>query len=515
MAKLVFFFTTLSLTSLLSSSSFFLFDYLDTQFISNNYSESVFLFARKTNHPAALIIEQAQTKPGSDKWLLLNKKLAKNNSQAAFRLANWYYQQSTGSKTEQNKMLIMMWLKQAIRLGSMKASMLLSKYYYEEGNYQNAYQVLSHILKGPEFQGLQLEIISLHIKIAIALGEIESVKHSLTEMTVDFRDHKLFNRLLEDIKHYQIIKLSSSAMIESSRDDDLLRGDKHTCLTSIQLFATTLAHLLHIDKLLDKFYQEKSLSRYTCFPKPRYINVNMLRCHTKPKQAITCDETFFESIAESTTSRHIGLMMGEGGANVHFGILYFDKNDDVNVFSHEISHLLGFVDEYPLNPKHQICQRIQRKPFAHNIAVIPSKYKGDRQTIREKIISNIAWGSLIADTTPILQKISNNDISFWQLGTPDTYQHELGIFIADTCNKVEKTETSLAQKTSDVNAYKPLREHTHLQYFTYDFSIHYDNILAIAPEAYIMPSFHYNIALAYSQIDGNVVSKKLSPLLQN
>jgi hypothetical protein len=62
MVKLVLICIGISSTCLLSSSSFFLSDYLDHQFISNNYSESVLRYAQKINHAEALSIVQAQKK---------------------------------------------------------------------------------------------------------------------------------------------------------------------------------------------------------------------------------------------------------------------------------------------------------------------------------------------------------------------------------------------------------------------------------------------------------------------
>jgi hypothetical protein len=510
MAKLVLLLTLISSSCLLSSSSFFLFDYLEYKFASESLRERTLLFALKINHPSALNFEQAQNKVGSDTWLLLNKILAKNNSQAALRLASWYYQKFTDLGTDHTKTQIIMWLKQAIRLGSIKASFLLGKFHYEQGNYQQANQILSQVPDRVESQYLRSKLLQLTIKVVVALGDIDRVKYLLSKVADNYLNNKPFNKLLEDIKNYQVINTAPLEKVISSSDDNFIRGDTNTCLISIQLFATTFVHLSHIDKLLDNFFREKTLSYYTCFPKPRYINVNILNCQTKIEQAIICDEAIFKNIVDSTTTQYIGLMAEEGGANVHFGILYFDKNDHINVLSHEISHLLGFVDEYPLSPQHQTCQGIQRKTFAHNIAVIPSTYTGDRQVIRNKVLSSIAWGSLIADTTPVLQRVTNNfDTLFdknimsitWKVGTPDMYKHVLGIFPAETCNNALIVETLPFKNAVDFNAYKPLKEYTHLQYSSYDFPKHYENILALAPKAYIMPSFHYNIALATQYYD--------------
>jgi hypothetical protein len=82
------------------------------------------------------------------------------------------------------------------------------------------------------------------------------------------------------------------------------------------------------------------------------------------------------------TTRYIAIMLPKGGANVHFGMLYFDAKDSIDVIEHEISHLLGFVDEYPLGKGHSKCRTSQQQISAQNIAVLQNGYQGERSAIR-------------------------------------------------------------------------------------------------------------------------------------
>ena len=507
---------------MITSSSFFLFDYLHTQLISQSYHQDTFNYSRKVKHPTALDIVQQSAKVGSESWLLLNKELARKNSQAALRLGTWYKKIVKTSNKEEDKIKAIMWLNQAIRLGNSRAYTVLSQLYYEYGEYDKVQQLLLRMPQTKEEQLANLAIALLRIKTAIATGELNEVTGLLNALTPKFA-HQSIKKIYHDMVSYQVVKPNPLIKVANINRQSLFRGDLNTCIASIQLFATSLENLLHIDNLLDEFYQKKTLSRYACFPKPRYININLLECYTEPQKAISCNESIFKEVSEGVNTKHIGLMLDSGGANVHFGILYFDKSDDVNVLSHEISHLLGFVDEYPIAAQHDICQARQQNTFAHNIAILPTIYRGNRQNIRKKVLSEIAWGSLIADTTPILQKIQTNDnaisssesrVSNWLLGTPDVYQDSLGIFPAETCSKssIENSESSVISEP--FRAYKPIKRHTHLHYYSYGFPKEYDDILRLAPKAYQMPSFYYNIALAaYLKGDNEEARKSLAKSL--
>jgi hypothetical protein len=192
-------------------------------------------------------------------------------------------------------------------------------------------------------------------------------------------------------------------------------------------------------------------------------------------------------------------MLETGGANVHMGIVYSDRNDNVAVFSHEISHLLGFVDEYPLKKTHDICRGIQTKNFSHNIAVLKKYYQGTRKSVRFSIIKNIPWAESIQTSTPILQEevLGENNEKYWRLGTPKEFKDKVGVHISESCQKtMEDYSFDSNLVGSGFSAFKPLSRRTQLRYFSSKFPKEYLTLLARKPKAYLMPSFHYNIALA-------------------
>ena len=264
----------------------------------------------------------------------------------------------------------------------------------------------------------------------------------------------------------------------------------------MQLFATRFSHLQYLEELIGQFEQHP-LNQYICFTPVRYMPIDTLACTAETGKSIQCNEKSWKALAQSIDTRFIGALLPEGGANVHLGILYIDAADNFDVFVHEISHLLGFVDEYPLAAEHKACQSIQQQAFSENVAVLAEQYQGNRSEVRANILSQLAWGKHIKQTTPILQPIKNSSTSTqdkWRLGTPTKFQHEIGLFKGNTCQRSNQRQ---GDGSVGFSAYSPLNKTTKMQYFSLDFPSEYLHFLQTGSMKYLMPSFHYNIALAH------------------
>ena len=139
------------------------------------------------------------------------------------------------------------------------------------------------------------------------------------------------------------------------------------------MFATTLKGLKKVDKLIAAF-NSHTLNPYFCFNTVRYIHESKLSCYHQKEHAIQCDESIWADVKQDEKTRYLGIMLPAGGANVNAGILYLDIEDNEQVFAHELSHLLGFVDEYALVKDHQQCRENQSAIFSHNISIFRKKY---------------------------------------------------------------------------------------------------------------------------------------------
>jgi hypothetical protein len=267
----------------------------------------------------------------------------------------------------------------------------------------------------------------------------------------------------------------------------------------LQLFATNLKHLKHVERLIKGFNLQQPLAKFVCLPPPKFISAHELSCKAEINQPIVCNEQRWKVIADKVNSRHIGLMLSVGGANVHLGMLYFDLQDTVDIFSHEVSHLLGFVDEYPLVKNHEKCQEAQQKMFSHNIAVLNTYYDGEQRAVREKVLSATPWARYIKRSTPILQPVINGltKKTLWQVGTPNKYKGEVGLYEAESCQNSSKLTGGYSN--TRFSAFKPLNQRTQLRNHSSKFPPQYLDLLKSKPQTYLMPSFHYNIALALYQ----------------
>ncbi|WP_246047022.1 tetratricopeptide repeat protein [Colwellia ponticola] len=524
---------------LLSSSSFFLSDFLTQKIDRNDYSDAQFVFALKNNDIAALTIEEKKTLVGSIYWLRLNRELAKTQASAALRLARWYlnnsYIQTGIASTALSPILAntvnkdaLIWFEQAIRLHSSQAIVELAQLYFQQDRVDKAQSTISKLPELLPNHNLDEAALRLRLTIAIYVGDINKVEQLVN--TALLQQAKYYKgkygiesttlRLLADMTKFAIIKKNSllAPYLEAHQQSDkvnLYLSPAANCLASLQLFATNVRHLIQLDQLIKRFNQQQPLARYICLPTPKYISIKQLKCSAKKHQAILCDESHWQHIVNEVDSRYIGLMLKEGGANVHLGILYFDSEDDVDVFSHEVSHLLGFVDEYPLTKEHDKCQGIQAIPFSHNIAVLKKHYQGDKTQLRAQILKSMPWANSIKATTPILQLVDGSSAKQqkWRLGTPSTYQESVGVYISESCHHA--TGQFMSPKSKDVagvesisySAFKPLNRRTQLRYFSADFPNEYLELIEAKPTAYLMPSFHYNIALALYQ-QGKAIDAK-------
>lgn len=475
------------LLMLLSSSSFFLTHYLTKKITADEHSEAQLSFALKQNNETALLYAWQQSKKHSNSWLLLAKRLAKTQGQAAHQLATFYLE--TKSITQ-----AITWYQQAIRLEFQPAFVALAQYYFDHNNFASADDVLVQLAKiaprvAHEPSILAAQILKIHL--AVNRGDINMVKQNIAGFTKQLKNNKQGRLLLNNIDKYQMLNVSDN------------NKQVPACANSIQFFATRFAHLQHLEQLI-KDFDNHALRQAVCFSPVRYIAIDALACRTEAAQAIQCNEQNWQNIADSINTRFVGLLLPEGGANVHLGALYIDVNDNIDVFVHEISHLLGFIDEYPLVKNHEACKAVQQQAFSKNIAVLANRYQGSQDEIRARVLRQLAWGKQIKESTPILQLVAGQSSltpQQWRLGTPKQFADDVGVFDAQTCDNTVNNSTvsdNLASK-SRYRAYKPLAKPSKMQYFSFDFPQEYLSSLQEKPLRFLMPSFHYNIALAHFQ----------------
>lgn len=393
---------------------------------------------------------------GSESWLVLAKKLAPTNGSVAFKLAHYF-------KDNDDLTQSILWFNQAIRLEHNSSHLALASLYFENDNFTLAKQVLDSTNITADH-----ELLILSIKLAVEIGDVKYIQEHITQLqSVDAG-----KTLVKALKHYQVIATDD---FETLSNESIV-----SCENPVQFIATNFIDLARSEALIQAF-KSHELSYYFCFFPPRYKSIETLQCNVvSSEKAITCDESIWAEETLTENTRYLAVLLKQGGANVHKGILYLDRHDTVDVLLHELTHFLGFIDEYELPVNHNACSQIQSQTWAHNIAVLPELYQGEKEAIRESILNQLPWGNAIHPDTPILGYSDKG----WVLGTPEKYSDSVGVFLSDTCNK------------SSHQAYKPLGFATTLTYNEIDFPKVYADLLKEKPNDYRMPSYHFNVAQA-------------------
>lgn len=398
-------------------------------------------------------LAQLKTSKKFNAWLHLAKLHGNSSAKTAYQLAEYYY---ANNKPEDAHL----WYRSAVRQHHVKARIKLANIYFDQQRYNEAKVLLTPVLNNPK-------ALTVAYKLAIQQGDItfiESYKNSLATS--------------ENIAFYQeLLSFSVFSNKQEQQNLKLLANYNDTCLIDIELFATNLAGLRHGSKLISSF-NSHPFAELICLSPPKYISAKVLQCQHEEDEKIACNTDVWAK-RTNINARYIGVILQSGRANVDNGIMYLDQGDNLNVFVHEVSHFLGFVDEYPLPMKHQKCQQAQKVPFSHNIVVIDAEQNGNREQIRKRILAQVPWRSLIKDTTPVLTR----QLQGWKVATPQAYNHEVGLFAANTCNKQDSTQ-----------AFKPIYARTQLEYFELKLPVLYLNIIKLAPKSYLMPSYHFNIS---------------------
>jgi hypothetical protein len=393
-------------------------------------------------------------------WLHLAKLHGDFNANTAYQLAEYFRRdkQITSAK---------LWYRVALRQQHVVARIALANIYFKQQQYADIKPLLLPIAGNNN-------ALAILYKIAIYQGDLAFIAKHKNKLAQG-ENIDLYNELEQfSVFSESEEQTNSEEKIEYTIEQNTRKSS--ACSVDVQLFATSLKGLRHGQQLMSAFEHQK-LAKYICLRTPKYIPAEAINCLHGVSENISCNTSVWITRNDINT-RYLGVIVEQGGANVDHGIMYIDQNDNLDVLIHELSHFIGFVDEYPLPKQHQKCQRVQQRPFAHNLVVLTDFYHGERENLRTNILSQVPWRSLIKHSTPILSKYQQG----WTLGTPVTYQNEIGLFTTASCNKQRKTQ-----------AFKPLASRTKLEYFELHFPEIYLNIIELAPKTFLMPNYHFNL----------------------
>ena len=451
----------------LNSSSFSLPSYLNSLLNDGQYNQSQLSLARAMQLESALYYDIENNPLFSIAWLKSAKILARKDKSLAWQLHLYYRQRQNGWT---NKRDTVYWQQQALRLGAWQAIVAYAYELSEQGEYEQAQSLLNEI-------DIQHAANSKAI-LAIDNGDITLLNELFKRKTIlKYLDVELINA----IKKFKILESDSTEI--SKHLLSTTSKNSAQCLYPIQLFATKVAHLKQLEQKILGIQAQPLFSRAFCFQPIKYINPKRFSCSHTPSSRIDCD---IEQLANhsSADTRYIGLVAPKGAANVNNGVLFIDSDDTQQVIEHELLHLLGFIDEYPLPELHSACDNTGA--IALNVVNLEHKQFSSDKHARDYVSKFVPWIDLIDKGTPITHK-SNEGLS---LGTPSNFKQNIGLFKAKTCERHPNTSTT---------AFKPLSRTTKLQYFEVSISANYEEIFLQHQHKndFLMPSYHYKIGLKY------------------
>ncbi|WOH37927.1 hypothetical protein RI844_01445 [Thalassotalea fonticola] len=444
----------------LTTSSFSLNDYLSERLTSANYNQSQFQMALKINNVAAKYIVYKESIAGSLQWLNSAKFLARKDKEIAWQLALFYQQKSLVREH-------LYWANHAFKLGATSAIIERAKQLaLTKQHYQQAKNLL-HPIESEESRILQ-------VTLAVKFADFHHLQ-SLLPKLMSTKEQVL----LKELFSYQVLPsifdqslFSSTPVITSN------------CKNSIQFFATNLPDLTRLTGLFSKIQSSKFFKQQFCFKTPKYIGPDKLQCGHHRSERINCDVELIVGTGLNEDIKYIGVLGPKGVANVNNGVVYIDQLDSQLVLEHELLHLIGFIDEYPLNKLNTACE--QQGALAKNVINIKKSIYSSERDARAKVMPLLPWKDLIKAGTPISYETPQG----FRLGTPENFSNDVGLFVANTCKNY--------QVASEVNeTFKPVNKVTQLQYFEEHLPLDYESITKQVGDQFDMPSYHYNIGKKY------------------
>ena len=124
-----------------------------------------------------------------------------------------------------------------------------------------------------------------------------------------------------------------------------------TCALYLQPVLSTRQSVLHWQQLLQHWQEDVQLSDLDlCFRAPVFIDSQLLDCSEHRSERIACNAQALTQVVLQSSASQILVLAGRGGASYNNGWLQLPETATLPLLRHELSHLFGFMDEYPLSP---------------------------------------------------------------------------------------------------------------------------------------------------------------------
>lgn len=124
------------------------------------------------------------------------------------------------------------------------------------------------------------------------------------------------------------------------------------CKIRIQPIATSLESMVKIQQHIHSYESDKRLASLSmCMNPPLWIEDSRFTCDSNWQRQgrLGCELNALNDYIMPENFTHLLIVANQGKANVNNGVVYLDLADTYDVLVHELAHLVGFIDEYPLS----------------------------------------------------------------------------------------------------------------------------------------------------------------------
>lgn len=126
---------------------------------------------------------------------------------------------------------------------------------------------------------------------------------------------------------------------------------RQQCALTIQPVLSTLQSASQWQYLSQAWQQDRQLSSLAiCFSAPVFVDSLLLACSEQQGMRIHCDDKAIRKVMQKTHATQVLVIAGKGGASYNNGWLQLPETATLPLLRHELSHIFGFIDEYPLSP---------------------------------------------------------------------------------------------------------------------------------------------------------------------
>lgn len=124
----------------------------------------------------------------------------------------------------------------------------------------------------------------------------------------------------------------------------------NACALTLQPVLSTLASARDWLGLMRQWQQDPQLSQLAiCFKPPQFMDSRDLACSEQAGVRIHCQASALVPVVLQGEATQLVVVAGQGHASYNNGWLQLPVGADLALFRHELSHLFGFLDEYPLS----------------------------------------------------------------------------------------------------------------------------------------------------------------------